>query len=59
MVNPIAEISAQEILFYNAIYGIRASDLSKYSPERLGTDDGQRAVTSLRTTSWSRTFAPR
>lgn len=32
------EISEQEILFYNAIYGIRASDLSKYSPERYGTD---------------------
>jgi len=29
------EISPQEILFYNAIYGIRARDLSKYSPERL------------------------
>lgn len=28
------EISPQEILFYNAIYGIRARDLSKYSPER-------------------------
>lgn len=35
---PDPEISPQEILFYNAIYGIRASDLSKYSPERLGTD---------------------
>lgn len=28
------EISPHEILFYNAIYGIRASDLSKYSPAR-------------------------
>lgn len=35
---PDSEISEQEILFYNAIYGIRASDLSKYSPERFGTD---------------------
>jgi hypothetical protein len=35
---PDPEISEQEILFYNAIYGIRASDLSKYSPERFGTD---------------------
>jgi hypothetical protein len=35
---PDPEISIQEILFYNAIYGIRASDLSKYSPERFGTD---------------------
>jgi len=35
---PDREISEQEILFYNAIYGIRASDLSKYSPERFGTD---------------------
>jgi hypothetical protein len=35
---PDPEISTQEILFYNAIYGIRASDLSKYSPERFGTD---------------------
>lgn len=35
---PDDEISVQEILFYNAIYGIRASDLSKYSPERHGTD---------------------
>jgi hypothetical protein len=31
---PDEEISPQEILFYNAIYGIRARDLSKYSPER-------------------------
>jgi len=29
-----SDISPQEILFYNAIYGIRARDLSKYSPER-------------------------
>jgi len=29
-----SEISPQEILFYNAIYGIRARDLSKYAPER-------------------------
>ncbi len=29
-----SEISPQEILFYNAIYGIRARDLSKYSPAR-------------------------
>ena len=35
---PDEEISVQEILFYNAIYGIRASDLSKYSPARHGTD---------------------
>lgn len=28
------EISPQEILFYNAIYGIRARDLSKYAPAR-------------------------
>ncbi len=28
------DISPQEILFYNAIYGIRARDLSKYAPER-------------------------
>lgn len=28
------EISAQEILFYNAIYGIRARDLSKFAPSR-------------------------
>jgi hypothetical protein len=28
------EISVQEILFYNAIYGIRARDLSKYAPAR-------------------------
>lgn len=28
------EISPQEILFYNAIYGIRARDLSRYAPER-------------------------
>lgn len=28
------EISPQEILFYNAIYGIRARDLPKYSPAR-------------------------
>lgn len=33
------EISAQEILFYNAIYGIRASDLSKYAPERRQATD--------------------
>lgn len=30
-----AEISAHEILFYNAIYGIRARDLSKFAPERV------------------------
>lgn len=30
------EISPHEILFYNAIYGIRARDLSKYSPAREG-----------------------
>ncbi|GAA3207810.1 tubulin-like doman-containing protein [Microbacterium terregens] len=29
------EISPQEILFYSAIYGIRARDLSKYSPARV------------------------
>lgn len=28
------EISPQEVLFYNAIYGIRARDLSKYSSQR-------------------------
>ena len=28
------DISPQEILFYNAMYGIRASDLSKYAPAR-------------------------
>ena len=28
------DISPQEILFYNAIYGIRARDLSKYAPEQ-------------------------
>lgn len=28
------EISPHEILFYNALYGIRARDLSKYAPER-------------------------
>lgn len=28
------EISRQEVLFYNAIYGIRARDLSKYAPEQ-------------------------
>jgi hypothetical protein len=33
------EIKPQEILFYNAIYGIRARDLTKYAPARLeGTD---------------------
>lgn len=30
-----ADISPQEILFYNAIYSIRARDLSKYSPARV------------------------
>lgn len=30
-----SEISPQEILFYNAIYGIRASDLSKFAAERV------------------------
>jgi hypothetical protein len=29
-----SEISPQEILFYSAIYGIRARDLSKYAPAR-------------------------
>lgn len=29
-----SEISLQEVLFYNAIYGIRASDLSKFAPAR-------------------------
>ena len=29
------EISPQEILFYTAIYGIRARDLSKFAPERI------------------------
>jgi len=33
------DISPQEIMFYNAIYGIRASDLSKYAPERLLVTD--------------------
>ncbi|MFT4280332.1 tubulin-like doman-containing protein [Microbacterium sp.] len=31
---PDGDISAHEILFYNAIYGIRARDLPKYSPAR-------------------------
>ena len=31
---PDEDISPQEILFYNAIYGIRARDLPKYSPAR-------------------------
>ena len=31
------DISPQEILFYNAIYGIRARDLSKYAPEEKDT----------------------
>lgn len=33
------EISPQEVLFYNAIYGIRARDLSKYAPERTDATD--------------------
>lgn len=33
------EISPQEILFYNAIYGIRASDLSKFAPERTSSTE--------------------
>ncbi|BDZ47181.1 tubulin-like doman-containing protein [Naasia aerilata] len=32
---PDDEIPSQEILFYNAIYGIRARDLSKFSPPRV------------------------
>ena len=32
---PDSEISKKEILFYNAIYGIRARDLSKFSPARV------------------------
>ncbi|MBX3100559.1 MAG: hypothetical protein KF761_13390 [Salinibacterium sp.] len=32
---PDDEMSKQEILFYNAIYGIRARDLSKFSPPRV------------------------
>jgi hypothetical protein len=32
---PDPEISPKEILFYNAIYGIRARDLSKFSPARV------------------------
>jgi hypothetical protein len=32
---PDEEISRREILFYNAIYGIRARDLSKFSPARI------------------------
>lgn len=34
-----SEMSTQEILFYQAIYGIRASDLSKYAPQRYNTTD--------------------
>lgn len=34
-----SDLSIQEILFYNAIYGIRARDLSKYAPERLNATD--------------------
>ena len=33
------EISTREILFYNAIYGIRASDLSRYAPQRSNATD--------------------
>jgi len=33
------EISPQEILFYNALYGIRARDLPKYSPARVLTTE--------------------
>lgn len=32
---PDEEMSKQEILFYNALYGIRARDLSKFSPARV------------------------
>lgn len=32
---PDPDISEKEILFYNAIYGIRARDLSKFSPARV------------------------
>lgn len=37
------EISRQEILFYNAIYGIRARDLSKFAPERVEETDHRAA----------------
>ena len=37
------EISPQEILFYNAIYGIRARDLSKYSPARVHATENRAA----------------
>ena len=33
------DISTREILFYNAIYGIRASDLSRYAPQRSNATD--------------------
>lgn len=33
------DLSPQEILFYNAIYGIRARDLSKYAPEQTETTE--------------------
>jgi Tubulin/FtsZ family, GTPase domain. len=32
---PDEEMSKQEVLFYNALYGIRARDLSKFSPARV------------------------
>ncbi len=47
------EISPQEVLFYNAIYGIRASDLSKFAParqsitERRGSGEYFRAYHNL------------
>lgn len=37
------EISPQEILFYNAIYGIRARDLSKFAPERVDATEHRAA----------------
>jgi hypothetical protein len=38
-----SEISPQEILFYSAIYGIRARDLSKYSPARAHATENRPA----------------
>ncbi|GAA1853163.1 tubulin-like doman-containing protein [Microbacterium koreense] len=37
------DISPQEILFYNAMYGIRARDLSKYSPARVHATENRPA----------------
>lgn len=41
--DPDEDIAAQEILFYNAIYGIRARDLSKFAPERVSETDRRAA----------------